>query len=59
MLQKHLRIGYTRSAKLIDDLEESGIVGPAKSGAKQRDVLQSPSLMLAQDNTDQIEETNN
>ena len=39
MLQKHLRIGYTRAAKLIDDLEDSGIVGPAKSGAKQRDVL--------------------
>ena len=58
MLQKHLRIGYTRSAKLIDDLEESGIVGPAKSGAKQRDVLQNPSL-IAQDNTNQIEETNN
>ncbi|MDP6584859.1 MAG: FtsK/SpoIIIE domain-containing protein, partial [Anaerolineales bacterium] len=57
MLQKHLRIGYTRSAKLIDDLEESGIVGPAKSGAKQRDVLQNPSLMV-QDNPNQIEETN-
>ena len=45
MLQKHLRIGYTRSAKLIDDLEESGIVGPAKSGAKQRDVFQKSSLI--------------
>ena len=45
MLQKHLRIGYTRSAKLIDDLEESGIIGPAKSGAKQRDVLQKSSLI--------------
>ena len=39
MLQRHLRIGYTRAAKLIDDLEENGIIGPAKSGAKQRDVL--------------------
>jgi S-DNA-T family DNA segregation ATPase FtsK/SpoIIIE len=45
MLQKHLRIGYTRSAKLIDDLEESGIVGPAKSGAKQRDVFQKSPLI--------------
>lgn len=54
MLQRHLRIGYTRAAKLIDDLEDSGIVGPAKSGAKQRDVyLKLPDL--AENNTNSIE----
>jgi S-DNA-T family DNA segregation ATPase FtsK/SpoIIIE len=39
LLQRRLRIGYTRAAKLIDVLEEAGVIGPAKSGAKQRDVL--------------------
>ncbi len=39
LLQRRLRIGYTRSARLIDLLEEKGIVGPAKSGAQQREVL--------------------
>jgi S-DNA-T family DNA segregation ATPase FtsK/SpoIIIE len=39
MLQRHFRIGYTRSARLIDLLEERGVVGPAESGAKPRQVL--------------------
>ena len=39
MLQRRLRIGYTRAAKLIDAMEAAGIVGPAKKGAKQREVL--------------------
>ena len=55
MLQRHLRIGYTRAAKLIDDLEESGIVGPAKSGAKQRDVLRK-SPDIDENNTNSIEQ---
>ena len=55
MLQRHLRIGYTRAAKLIDDLEENGIIGPAKSGAKQRDVLfKSPD---STDLSDRFDET--
>ena len=43
MLQRRLRIGYTRAAKLIDAMEEAGIVGPAQKGAKQREVLQTDS----------------
>ena len=39
LLQRRLRIGYTRSARLIDILEERGIVGPPKTGAQQREVL--------------------
>jgi S-DNA-T family DNA segregation ATPase FtsK/SpoIIIE len=39
LLQRRLRIGYTRAARLIDLLEEKGIVGPAKSGAQQREVI--------------------
>jgi S-DNA-T family DNA segregation ATPase FtsK/SpoIIIE len=39
LLQRRLRIGYTRAARLIDLLEEKGIVGPAKEGSTPRDVL--------------------
>ena len=39
LLQRRLRIGYTRSARLIDLLEEKGIVGPSKTGAQQREVM--------------------
>jgi len=37
LLQRRLRIGYARAARLLDLLEEQGIVGPA-DGAKPRDV---------------------
>jgi len=36
-LQRRLRVGYSRAARLIDMLEEQGIVGPA-DGAKPREV---------------------
>ncbi len=38
LLQRKLRIGYTRAARLIDQLEEAGIVGPDE-GVKGRKVL--------------------
>jgi len=37
-LMRRLRIGYSRSARLIDMLEERGVVGP-KDGSKPREVL--------------------
>jgi S-DNA-T family DNA segregation ATPase FtsK/SpoIIIE len=38
-LQRRLRIGYSRAARLIDMLEEQGLVGPA-DGAKPREVFE-------------------
>ena len=37
LLQRRLRIGYARAARLIEMLEERGIVGPGE-GAKPREV---------------------
>jgi S-DNA-T family DNA segregation ATPase FtsK/SpoIIIE len=37
LLQRRLRVGYARAARLIDMLEEKGVVGPA-DGAKPREV---------------------
>ncbi len=39
-LQRRLGLGYTRAARLVDMMEEDGIVGPSK-GAKPRDILVS------------------
>ena len=38
-LQRKMRIGYPRAARLMDELEEEGIVGPMKDSAKSRDVI--------------------
>lgn len=38
MLQRRLKLGYTRAARVIDILEARGIVGP-KDGAKDREIL--------------------
>jgi DNA segregation ATPase FtsK/SpoIIIE, S-DNA-T family len=39
LLQRRLRIGYSRAARLIDILEERGVVGKEASGSRSRDVL--------------------
>jgi S-DNA-T family DNA segregation ATPase FtsK/SpoIIIE len=42
LLQRQLRIGYPRAARLIDELEELGVVGPGRAGGRERDVLIDP-----------------
>lgn len=39
LLQRRLRIGYPHAARLIDQLEEMGVVGPSQGGGKDREVL--------------------
>ncbi len=38
LLQRRLMLGYARAARLLDQLEENGIIGPA-NGAKPREIL--------------------
>ena len=42
LLQRRLRIGYPRAARLMDELEVLGVVGPSQGGGKERDVLLPP-----------------
>jgi S-DNA-T family DNA segregation ATPase FtsK/SpoIIIE len=46
MLQRRLRIGYPRAARLMDELEDAGIVGPAE-GQGSRVVLAEPEEVAA------------
>ncbi|PKN93681.1 MAG: cell division protein FtsK [Chloroflexi bacterium HGW-Chloroflexi-7] len=39
LLQRRLRIGYPRAARLIDELEEMGVVGPSMGSGRDREVL--------------------
>jgi S-DNA-T family DNA segregation ATPase FtsK/SpoIIIE len=39
LLQRRLRIGYARAARLIDMMEEQGIIGPDEGGGRSRQVL--------------------
>lgn len=41
LLQRRLKVGYARAARLLDLLEAEGVIGPA-DGAKPRDVLVAP-----------------
>jgi S-DNA-T family DNA segregation ATPase FtsK/SpoIIIE len=39
MLQRQLRVGYPRAARLMDDLEDLGIIGGPQKGGRTREVL--------------------
>jgi S-DNA-T family DNA segregation ATPase FtsK/SpoIIIE len=53
MLQRRLRVGYPRAARLLDHLEEMGVVGPSLGGGRDREVLLEPD----EENGDLSEET--
>ena len=40
MLQRRMRIGYPTAARMIEMMEDDGIVGPKKEGGKEREVFQ-------------------
>lgn len=62
-LQRRLRIGYARAARLLDILEQRGIVGPA-DGAKPREVYggtpetQADQLDQSNNNDDEVNDDN-
>jgi S-DNA-T family DNA segregation ATPase FtsK/SpoIIIE len=39
LLQRRMRIGYPRAARLMDELEAMGVIGPSQSGGKDREVI--------------------
>ncbi len=41
LLQRRLRVGYSRAARLIDMLEERGIIGSFEAGGRAREILDS------------------
>ncbi len=46
LLQRRLRVGYARAARLLDILEEQGFIGPA-DGAKPREILAGAEALMA------------
>jgi S-DNA-T family DNA segregation ATPase FtsK/SpoIIIE len=42
LLQRRLRIGYLRACRLIDAMEEMGVVGPEPGGGRGREVYPAP-----------------
>lgn len=51
LLQRRLKLGYPRAARLLDQLEEMGVVGPSQGGGRERDVLVEPDDNDASDNS--------
>lgn len=55
-LQRRLRIGYPRAARLMDMLEEQGIVGPAEGGGRSREVLIDDDVHVEEDEDELLSE---
>ena len=48
LMQRKLRIGYTRAARIMDILEQHNVVGPQPSGGKAREVFPGAARALLQ-----------
>lgn len=58
LFQRRLKIGYARAARILDQLETAGVVGPAE-GSKPRDVLvRDPEQLLVPPRLSSPDETN-
>jgi S-DNA-T family DNA segregation ATPase FtsK/SpoIIIE len=45
LLQRRMKVGYARAARLVDQLEQAGIVGPSDGSSKAREVLVDESYL--------------
>jgi S-DNA-T family DNA segregation ATPase FtsK/SpoIIIE len=44
LIQRRMRLGYARAARIVDTMEQEGIVGPA-DGSKPRELLVGPEIL--------------
>ena len=54
-LQRKLRVGYSRAARLMDLLEENGVIGPA-DGSKSREILSTAGIISSDEENDNEDE---
>ncbi len=57
LLQRRFRIGYTRAARIMDAMEEMGVIGPPTGTSKAREVVGAGTGDMSEDETaaDEVE----
>lgn len=58
LMQRRFRVGYNRAARLVDSMEERGIIGPSR-GSKPREVLITADEFKSLTNEDEYESQTN